>query len=333
MWCSRRPSTRSTRSRRSSRRSIQSGRRVSTRSFSTCSASTTLALPARQCQGLKLTVQEALSTGEAKFDLSVIVIPRGESRRHIDGDADPDELFVMWDYKIGRFEPALMRQMIRHYTVILTQMVADPSQEVNRIALLGAQERMQLLELGHGAAGVRHSGGVHESFERQVALTPDAVAIEENDQALSYRELNGRANQLARCLMAQGALPGDRIATILRRSIDLVVAQLAILKCGAAYVPLEASLPPDRLAFLLSDAEPRLLLSAGRIGAALPVGMRCLAIEELALADQPAAGPGSQDRRGPVRLCDVHLRIDRSPEGRCGAASGDPPTRRRQRLR
>src|SRR6185295_4783274 len=95
---------------------------------------------------------------------------------------------------------------------------------------------------------------VHELFEEQVEQTPDAVAVVSEDGVLSYGELNRRANRLAHRLREQGVKPGERVAMLLERSSELVVAQLAILKSGAAYVPIDPTFPEERQTMMVRDS-------------------------------------------------------------------------------
>ena len=107
---------------------------------------------------------------------------------------------------------------------------------------------------------------IHELFEVQAERTPEAVAVEFEEQQLSYGELNARANQLARHLRGLGVKPDDRVAICVERSLEMVVGLLAILKAGGAYVPLDPSYPAARLGFMLKDSVPVALLvdSAGQ---------------------------------------------------------------------
>ncbi|KAG0195346.1 hypothetical protein BGX28_001619, partial [Mortierella sp. GBA30] len=104
---------------------------------------------------------------------------------------------------------------------------------------------------------------IHRLFESQAMLRPDAVAIEHGDRVLTYRELNARANALARQLLDLGVKPGDFVLTLLNRSIDLVAAEIAILKVGAAYVPLDTKAPVDRQAYVATDSRASLLVTDG----------------------------------------------------------------------
>src|SRR6185436_7521806 len=90
---------------------------------------------------------------------------------------------------------------------------------------------------------------VHELFEAQARRTPQATAVVDDERSLTYAELNAAANRLAHALRARGVEPGDRVAVVIPRSIDLVIAEIAALKCGAAYVPIDPTFPADRIAF------------------------------------------------------------------------------------
>ena len=107
-------------------------------------------------------------------------------------------------------------------------------------------------------------------FETQVARTPDAVAVVCGDESLTYRELNRRANQVAHYLRALGVGPEVLVGLCIERSLAMVVGLLGILKAGAAYVPLDPTYPPERLAFMLEDAQPPVVLTQERLVAALP---------------------------------------------------------------
>jgi nonribosomal peptide synthetase DhbF len=136
----------------------------------------------------------------------------------------------------------------------------DPDTAVSRPELVGAKERALLLDWGTAA----DPGGAHllvpDLFHRQAAATPDAVAIEDSVTAVTYAELDARTNQIARLLTARGVGPGDVVALALPRSIRLVAAMAAVLKAGAAYLPLDPGYPSPRLAYMAADARPVLLV-------------------------------------------------------------------------
>src|SRR5437868_5076791 len=111
---------------------------------------------------------------------------------------------------------------------------------------------------------------VPQLIARQAAATPDAVALIDGDQRLSYREMNQRANQLAHMLQGLGVRPDVLVGVCLERSLDLVVGLLGILKAGGAYVPLDPAYPPERLAFMLEDARADVLVTRKPLAASLP---------------------------------------------------------------
>src|SRR5580704_17881908 len=111
---------------------------------------------------------------------------------------------------------------------------------------------------------------IPELFHAQATLSPDAVALTFRDVGLTYRELDARVDELAARLAMLGVGPGARVALCLERSIELVVAMLAILRAGGAYVPLDLAHPPKRLAYILADAQPLALLTQARLQARLP---------------------------------------------------------------
>ncbi|WP_445234434.1 AMP-binding protein, partial [Duganella rhizosphaerae] len=102
---------------------------------------------------------------------------------------------------------------------------------------------------------------LHQAFEAQAATQPDAIALVCEGHSLSYGQLNRRANQLAHHLLARGVRPDDRVAVCLERGLDLVAALLAILKAGAAYVPVDPAYPADRIAHMLADSAPVAVLT------------------------------------------------------------------------
>ena len=139
------------------------------------------------------------------------------------------------------------------------------------MALVTDAERQQLLvEWNATTAPYPRDRCIHELFEAQVERTPEAVAVVCHEAQLTYRELNQRANQLAHHLQALGVGPEVLVAICLERSLEMVVGLLGILKAGGAYVPLDPAYPPARLAFMLADAQPRVLLTQEALMSALP---------------------------------------------------------------
>ena len=161
-------------------------------------------------------------------------------------------------------------------------------------ALLTEIERQQILvEWNQTEAEFPHDRCIHNLFEDQAARAPDAVAVVHEDRRLCYGELNARANWLAHYLRGLGVSPDARVAIGLERSIELVVAQLAILKCGAAYVPLEQSAPPLRQAFIIKDCQAQIVVTGqGRVVPETP-GLRRVDVDELPMTGQAAPNPAA----------------------------------------
>ncbi|UWU82886.1 amino acid adenylation domain-containing protein [Bradyrhizobium yuanmingense] len=193
-------------------------------------------------------------------------------------------------YATALFDQATIERQRGYLLALLRAMAADAQQEVRRIELLSTAERTYLLEeLNQTAARYPAERCIHELFEAQVHKAPDAVAVVCDDERLSYAELNARANRLAHHLIALGVRPGDRVATVLDRSVALVVAQLAILKAGGVYVPIDRALPSARQELLMADCAARLVLCGDDlVEATIPV----LAIERLIAGTGCSSDPG-----------------------------------------
>ncbi|MFI8191829.1 amino acid adenylation domain-containing protein [Streptomyces sp. NPDC085946] len=180
---------------------------------------------------------------------------------------------------------------------------ADPDAPVGRVDLLTAAERRTLLPPPAAAAPARRAT-LPELFQARATAGPDATAVSLDGTRLSYAELNTRANRLARLLIARGAGPEKIVAVALPRSVDLVVALLAVTKAGAAYLPLDPAYPAARLAFMVADAAPVLVVTDRRTAPSLPSGAPALVLDEAATAGplgaQPAADPADGDRTHPL---------------------------------
>src|SRR5260370_2625979 len=147
-------------------------------------------------------------------------------------------------------------------------MVADEKQTVDQLPMLPAAERHQLLyEWNATEVAYPKDKCIHELFEEQVAKSPDATAVVFEEASLSYAELNRRANQLGHHLQQLGVKPDVRLGICVERGLEMVVGLLAILKAGAAYVPLDPAYPVERLRFMLEDSAPAVLLTQGNLQA------------------------------------------------------------------
>ena len=186
------------------------------------------------------------------------------------------------------FESATVERLLGHVAVILDGFVRDSSMPVLRLPILSAAERKQLLiERNANDAQISSEATLHELFEAAVARRPEAVALSCDGVTVSYSQLNGRANRLARQLMQFGVKPDTLVGLCLERTNELVIALLAILKAGGAYLPIDLAYPAERLAFMLEDAEVPLLISQRSLANKLPeTKAKVLYVEDL-LAGSP----------------------------------------------
>ncbi|HEU4329130.1 MAG TPA: amino acid adenylation domain-containing protein [Roseiflexaceae bacterium] len=173
------------------------------------------------------------------------------------------------NYDRSRFAPETVERMAAHLAAALEQIAADPQRRLADLTLLTAEEQALLDRWNATAAPVPADLRLHDLVAAQAARTPDAPAVLYGDQTLPYAELEARANQLARFLTRRGVGPGDRVALCLERSVELPVVLLAVLKAGAAYVPLDPGYPRERLLLMLADARPTALVTQAALGDAL----------------------------------------------------------------
>ncbi len=166
-----------------------------------------------------------------------------------------DVLWLRATYDSQSFEPSDIRGLLQRLQVILEQIVEKPEHRLADLICLTEDERRQMLfEWNRTAQAYPDKLCLHQLFEAQVALTPEALAVSCEDERLNYRELNRRANQLASYLQKRGVGPGVHVGLYLERSVDMLVSVLAVLKAGGVYIPLDSDYPQERLALMWQDA-------------------------------------------------------------------------------
>ncbi|OAI69349.1 hypothetical protein RSP797_17045, partial [Ralstonia solanacearum] len=213
------------------------------------------------------------------------------------------------EYAVDLFDAPTIERLARQWQRILEAIVAAPERRISAIDLLDSDDR-RLLQRWNATAQPVPEASIPALFERQVARDPEAIAVIFGQTQLSYAELNARANRLAHHLIELGVQPEDRVAVALHRCIDLPVAMLAvfkagavylpldsnylaILKAGAVYLPVDSKYPAERIAFMLDDTRPALLLTSSVTRANLhTTGLRQLCLDDLALDSLPAHNPG-----------------------------------------
>ena len=195
----------------------------------------------------------------AKFDLTLYFDELGS------------ELQGTFEYNTDLFDADTIKRMAGHLRTLLEGVVADPSRRISELPLLTEAERRRLLlEWNDTRADYPRDLCAHQLFEAQAERTPDAVAVALEDERLTYRELNARANRLAHHLRSLGVGAGDVVGVLMERSLEMVVGIIGALKAGAACLPLDPSYPSERLAFMLKDAGAAVVLSQQRLASKLP---------------------------------------------------------------
>ncbi|HQC99337.1 MAG TPA: amino acid adenylation domain-containing protein, partial [Aquabacterium sp.] len=183
---------------------------------------------------------------------------------------DDDKLGGAFLYSADLFDVATVRRFGQYFTRLLQAMVQGDAQPVLTLAMLPDEERQQVLHTwNQSAAPYEAQRCTHELVEAQAQAQPDAVAVVQGDEVLSYGELNAQANQLARHLVSLGVCPGERVAVCVGRSPRLLVALLGVLKAGGAYVPLDPAYPGERLGHMLADSQPRVIVGESTASAEL----------------------------------------------------------------
>jgi amino acid adenylation domain-containing protein len=201
-----------------------------------------------------------------------------------------------------------MARLAGHLARVLEVVADDAAVPLGRIDILTDSERHQVLEAWNDTDRGVARLSFPALFEAQVARSPDAPAVLSESGALSYADLEVQANRLAHLLIELGAAPERIVALALPRSVEIVVAQLAVVKAGAAYLPVDPAYPGERISFMLADAQPVLVLTLGDLVQELgwPDGMPVLVLDDpaaaTALEGMPQRAPTDADRRRPLRL-------------------------------
>ena len=207
---------------------------------------------------------------------------------------DRDGLRVRFDYNTDLYEQPTIRRMLHAYRVLLESVASDPQQRLSELPLMSESQRDRILcEWNRTATPHPRNATVHELFEQQVERSPDAVALVFEDQSLTYRRLDARANQLAHHLRRRGVGPEVMVGICIHRSMELVVGILGILKAGGAYVALDPDYPPRRLAFMIEDTAAPVILAKEDVKANLqPIEGRVICLD----SDWPAVAGESEQR-------------------------------------
>src|SRR6185437_6882052 len=208
--------------------------------------------------GLNLHFVEC-ETGTAKFDLTMVL------------QVTEKGLVAQAEYNRDLFEADSITRLLEHFEILLEGIARNPGRRLSELPLLSEAERRRVIvEWNNTKTEYPREQCIHELFEAQVERTPGAKAVAFGGESVTYQELNQRANHLAHYLKRYSVGPDVLVGICLDRSIEMIVAMLAVLKAGGAYVPFEAGYPRERLNFMLADSETPVLLTQHRLASRFP---------------------------------------------------------------
>jgi amino acid adenylation domain-containing protein len=235
----------------------------------------------KQLPGLDLE-DYALAAPVAQFELVLSTREDADGRMH-----------VSFIYASELFEPATIERMTAHYVAMLGALAGDDVHAVGDVELMDAPEKAQLAAWSVNAQREPQHEPVHRTVEKQAQLQPQATALLFGDEALSFAELNRRANRVAHRLIALGVTPDMRVGIAMQRSVELVVAILGVLKAGGAYLPLDPEYPAERLAYMVQDSGIELLLAHRATRATLGdrSSLTTLEIDSIDFSGEPDTDP------------------------------------------
>jgi len=263
--------------------------------------------------GARLELPEAVTeahfvgSGAAKFDLSFFV---WESTSP---DGQPNGIRGYLDYATDLFDRATAETLAARLVRLLHHAIADPELPIGRLEVLTGDERHELLVACNDTDVAVPDAVLPELFAAQVRRVPDATAVMCEDESLTYAELDARSNRLARMLVRSGIGPERFVGVALPKSVDLVVALLAVLKTGAAYLAVDVGYPAERIAFMLGDIDPVLVLTCAEVAGRLPGSGNVVLLDDPRTAAGIDALPDGEltdeDRTRPLRPADAAIVI------------------------
>ncbi|MFE3502639.1 amino acid adenylation domain-containing protein [Kitasatospora sp. NPDC059160] len=245
-----------------------------------------------------LTVQDATLDSWQLPGLDVRTLPLGDDVAKFDLTVTATEsdtgLTVDFTYSTDLFDAATIERLATHFQHLLTAVTTDPDARLDDLDLLSPDERRRILQdWNDTTAPYPHDRTVHQLVEQHAAERPDAIALVQGERRFSYRELNERANQLAHRLGESGVHPDTTVGICAERSPELVIGLLAVLKAGAAYLPLDPTHPTERLTHLLTSTRTAVVLHhPHQAGLSASFGGTLIPLDDPATADRPATDPG-----------------------------------------
>ncbi|GAB2887132.1 non-ribosomal peptide synthetase DhbF [Streptomyces deserti] len=216
---------------------------------------------------------ETVGTGTARFDLMINLTDSYA------GNGTPAGVEGTVEYATDLFDAGTVQILLDRLVRLLEQVADDPGRRLGDLDLLTADERHRLVAEADGTAAEVPEATLVSLFQRQAAASPEATAVTAGDVELSYAELDARADRLARQLAGRGVGPESIVGVLMRRSAELVVAMLAVLKAGGAYLPVDPDSPAERVAFVLADAGAACVVTTAEYASVLPQGVAALVVD------------------------------------------------------
>ncbi|KIL29537.1 non-ribosomal peptide synthetase DhbF [Bacillus subtilis] len=240
------------------------------------------------------------SVGSAKFDLTLEI---SEDRL---ADGTPNGMEGLLEYSTDLFKRETAQALADRLMRLLEAAESDPDEQIGNLDILAPEEHSSMVADWQSVSEKIPHACLPEQFEKQAALRPEAIAVVYENQELSYAELNERANRLARMMISEGVGPEQFVALALPRSLEMAVGLLAVLKAGAAYLPLDPDYPADRIAFMLKDAQPAFIMTNTEAANHIPPveNVPKIVLDEPELAEKlnsyTAENPDNTDRIQPL---------------------------------
>lgn len=195
------------------------------------------------------------------------------------------------NYNKDLFDESTIERMVQQFITLLTAVVRHPDRSVLQLQMLTKRERHQIVHTWNNTTiDFGQTETIQTLFEKQVDKTPDAIALEYDNELLTYRQLNTRANRLAHHLINLGVCPDAIVAVMMERSLEMIVALLAVLKAGGAYVPIDPNYPVERVAFMLTDCAAQIVIKQAHLDVDFSVA-EILDFETLSLSQLPTSNP------------------------------------------
>ena len=275
--------------------------------------------------------ESIVSYQEPAWDAALNALGGVWAQRHFDIRAQPNyplalevlagaTLTVKFIYNRARYADEAVARLMSHHRVVLEALAADTCETVGDLPMLTAREFRQLAAWNHTAMDYPRDQCVHTFLETVAEATPERIAVTDSTNALTYGELNARANRLAHRLKSLGIGADELVAVCMDRSTEMIVAWLGALKAGGAFVPLDPAYPKDRLAFQLQDSAARVVLTQSRLRGVLP--NLPAAVTTIELAADGSGFENEPDANLPLGITARHLAYVIYTSGSTGQPKG-----------